>query len=76
MSQNTLNILVEKVNEAKTMDDCFLIDAQCVLLAYLSGLESDLKVPPTEIGGYVSNILGCTNLDESGAIQKELQKKA
>lgn len=74
INQNVMNVMVEKVNNAKTMDDCYLIDSQCMLLSWISNLEQELKIPPTEIGGYITKVLGCTNLEEIKAVESDLKK--
>ena len=74
ISQATLNTLIEKVNAVDVMDDCRLIDNQCMLLNWVSNLEAGLKIPPTEIGDYISKILSCELSADAESIKADLSK--
>lgn len=74
MSQKTFNLLVETVSQAENSGSCHLIDSQCMLLSQVSTLESDLKIPPSEIGEWNMKILGATTLEETAMLRDNLGK--
>jgi len=74
ISQNSLNVLFEKVNGAKVTETCNLVDTQTMLLTWISNLETELKVSPEDAKDYIVKVLACDSLGETEVITKTLSK--